>query len=74
MSNADRFKEEIGWLKVLTGVFLAFEASLVGWLVQNYEPRRLTVTVATLAAVDIGCLIVGMGVRVYRCLKNLEAP
>jgi hypothetical protein len=46
MSKADRFKEEIGWWKVLTGVCVALDASLIGWLVQNYEPRSLAVALA----------------------------
>jgi hypothetical protein len=36
MSRADRLKEEIGWLKVVFGIAVALDASLVAWLAQNY--------------------------------------
>ena len=36
MAKIDRLKEEIGWLKVMFAVLVAIDASLVGWLAQNY--------------------------------------
>ena len=36
MAKVDRLKEEIGWLKVVFGVLVALDASLLGWLAQNY--------------------------------------
>jgi hypothetical protein len=36
MAKIDRLKEEIGWLKVVFGVLVAIDASLLGWLAQSY--------------------------------------
>ena len=36
MARIDRLKEEVGWLKVVFGVLVALDASLLGWLAQNY--------------------------------------
>jgi hypothetical protein len=32
MSRGDRIKEELGWLKLVFGVLVASDVSLVGWL------------------------------------------
>jgi hypothetical protein len=32
MSRGDRIKEELGWLKLVFGVLVAIDVSLVGWL------------------------------------------
>ena len=37
MGKIDEIKEEIGWLKVMFGIFTAVDISLLGWLVQNYD-------------------------------------
>ena len=35
--QADRYKEEIAWLKVLSGACCALALSVGGWLVRNYD-------------------------------------
>jgi hypothetical protein len=35
MAKIDKLKEEIGWLKIIFGVLIATDISLVVWLVQN---------------------------------------
>jgi hypothetical protein len=35
MSRTDKLKEEIGWLKVVFGILVAIDISLVAWLAQN---------------------------------------
>ena len=37
MSKIDRIKEELAWLKVVFGVFVVIDVSLVAWLAQNYK-------------------------------------
>ena len=37
MSKTDKLKEEIGWLKVIFGILVATDISLVAWLAQNYS-------------------------------------
>ena len=49
MARIDRLKEEIGWLKIVFGISVAVDVSLVGWLVQNY---------ATANSVLVGCALV----------------
>jgi len=36
MAKVDRLKEEIGWLKIVFGLLIAIDASLLGWLAQHY--------------------------------------
>jgi hypothetical protein len=74
MSQADRLKEEIGWLKVLSGVLAALDASLIAWLVQNYEAASWMLTSATGASIILlSAGIAATVVRLYRFFKILEA-
>lgn len=74
MTKPERLKEEIGWLKVLCGLGVAFETSLIAWLVQNYAVSSRALTVAAACCVVVAVAgIVSVVVRLYRCLKILEA-
>jgi hypothetical protein len=37
MSKTDKLKEEIGWLKVVFGILVATDISLVAWMAQSYN-------------------------------------
>ena len=36
MARIDKIKEEIGWLKVIFGILIATDISLIAWLVENF--------------------------------------
>ena len=36
MARIDKFKEEIGWLKIIFAILIATGISLCAWVVQNY--------------------------------------
>ena len=55
MSKSDKLKEEIGWLKVVFGILVATDISMVAWLAQNY----LKAHVLLLACCGIAVLIIG---------------
>lgn len=74
MTKPDRIREEIGWLKVLCGLGVAFETSLIAWLVQNYAVASRSLAVVAAFCVLVAVVgIVSVVVRLYRCLKILEA-
>jgi hypothetical protein len=73
MAKVDRLKEEIGWLKVVFAVLVAIDASLVGWLAQNYaKASGLLVLAGTAATVAITFAIVRVNRLAYRRLEQLE--
>ena len=39
MPRLDKLKEELGWLKVVFGIFIATDLSIIAWLVQKYETQ-----------------------------------
>jgi len=49
VAKVDRIKEEIGWLKLVFGILVAIDVSLVGWLF-------LTTAVVTFAVVGVNHL------------------
>jgi 4-hydroxybenzoate polyprenyltransferase len=53
MSKTDRIKEEIGWLKVVFGILVATDISLVAWLAQNFSSASRIQVLVGLAAVVI---------------------
>ncbi len=42
MSEIDKIKEEIGWLKVVFGLLIAIDVSVIGWAVQNFNKTSIT--------------------------------
>nr|VFK62830.1 MAG: hypothetical protein BECKUNK1418G_GA0071005_102729 [Candidatus Kentron sp. UNK]VFK70620.1 MAG: hypothetical protein BECKUNK1418H_GA0071006_10347 [Candidatus Kentron sp. UNK] len=37
MAEIDKLKEEIGWMKVLFGILIISNISLIAWIAQNYN-------------------------------------
>lgn len=73
MSKAERLKEEIGWLKVVFAVAVALDASLVGWLAQNYATTSTLLFIAGVVAAVVFAFVVAYVNRLaYRRLKELE--
>jgi hypothetical protein len=69
MARIDRLKEEIGWLKVVFGMLVAIDASLLGWLAQNYATAsRLLV----LAGTAVTVAVVRVNRLAYRRIEELE--
>ena len=73
MSKADRIKEVLGWLKVVFGVLVAIDASLLGWLSQNYTGSSwLLVLVGSGVAVGVTYGVVRVNRLAYRRIEELE--
>lgn len=73
MSRSDRLKEEVTWLKVLSGAFLALDTSIVTWLVRNYDATvRVIIIGGCVLAAAMTCFVVALLVRVYCCIRSME--
>ena len=73
MAKIDRLKEEIGWLKIVFGLLVALDASLLGWLAPNYTTAsRLLVLADAAAAVAVTVVVVRVNRLAYRRTEQLE--
>lgn len=73
MSESERVKEEIGWLKVVFAVLAAMDASVIAWLVQNFTSTSLVLLFgAVLAVALLTAGIVWANIVVYKRLAQLE--
>jgi hypothetical protein len=73
MARAERIKEEIGWLKVPFAVAVALDASLVGWLAQNYGTISAPMfTICVVAVLVLAFVIAHLNRSAYRGFKELE--
>jgi hypothetical protein len=73
MAKIDRLKEEIGWLKVVFGVLVAIDASLLGWLAQNYgTASRLLILAGLAVTVGVTFVVVRINRLAYRRIEQLE--
>jgi hypothetical protein len=73
MARVDRLKEEIGWLKIVFGLLVAIDASVLGWVAQNYATASRALLVAGIAATVAVTFAVAWVNRVaYRRLHELE--
>lgn len=72
MAKLDELKEEIGWLKVLFGIFVAIDVSLLGWLAQNYDKAEFVLLSSALVMVSlltIGTVVVNR--KAYQKMKEI---
>ncbi len=73
MSKADRLKEEIGWLKVVFGILVATDISLVAWLAQNYAKVSFVLLACCgVAVIAVTGIIVWVNHAAYRKIDELE--
>lgn len=73
MSKADKLKEEIGWLKVVFGILVATDISLVAWLAQNYANVSILLLVCCgIAVILVTGAVVWVNRTAYRKIDELE--
>jgi hypothetical protein len=73
MSRSDRIREEIGWLKLVFGVLVAVDVSLLGWLAQNHaNADTVLLVVGLVAIVVLTGGIVWVNRTAYRRIEELE--
>jgi hypothetical protein len=73
MARLGRIKEEIGWLKLVFGALVAVDASLLGWLAQNYgNANSVLLLVGISATMVLTGAIVWVNGTAYRRIQKLE--
>jgi len=73
LGKIDRIKEDIGWLKLIFGIVVATELSLIGWLVSNYENAKFTMVLfCTVIIIGLGVAIVFINRIAYKKIDQLE--
>ena len=72
MAKIDRLKEEIGWLKMVFGLLVAIDVSLVGWLAQNYaSASRVLVVGGVIATAVVTLGVVRINRVAYHRMKEM---
>ncbi|WP_089726162.1 hypothetical protein [Candidatus Thiosymbion oneisti] len=72
MPEIDKIKEEIGWLKVVFGLLVAVDISLIGWTAQNFaKTSTLQLSLATFLVALITWGIIAVNRRAYRKIDEL---
>lgn len=57
MSKVDLAKEQIAYLKLWLGIFVALLISLAGWLISNFQITNVLLVVASVLALAFICYI-----------------
>ncbi|OGT79462.1 MAG: hypothetical protein A3H91_05845 [Gammaproteobacteria bacterium RIFCSPLOWO2_02_FULL_61_13] len=69
----DRIREEIGWLKLVFGVLVAIDVSMLSWLAENYSDANSVLSIAgLLATIGVSSAIVWVNLVAYRRIEGLE--
>jgi hypothetical protein len=72
MSEIDKIKEETGWLKVVFGLLIVTDISLVGWIARNiFKIHSLVLVTAIIIVALITWIIMVINQRVYKALDDL---
>jgi len=73
VAKIDRIKEEIGWLKVVFGILVATDISLLAWLAEKFASApKVQVIVSLVAVVIVTGAIVWVNHLAYVRIKQLE--
>lgn len=73
MARVERLKEEIGWLRVLFGIAVVTDVSLIAWLVRNAHQASSALRLACIFTIIGVTLGVGWVSRIaYRKIDELE--
>jgi 4-hydroxybenzoate polyprenyltransferase len=73
VAKIDRIKEEIGWLKVVFGILVATDISLLAWLAENFASAPgVQAVVSLVAVVVVTGAIVWVNHLAYVRIKQLE--
>ncbi len=73
MSKTDRIKEELAWLKVVFGVFVVIDVSLVAWLAQNYnDGAAVLIVFGFLGVISATVIVVWVNRAAMQRFKELE--
>lgn len=73
MSQTERIKELLGWLKIVFAALVAIDVSLVAWLTQNFRTADAVLVVS--AFIAVACItagIVGVNHAAFRRIAQLE--
>jgi len=70
MSKADRLKEDLAWLKLFFGAFLAVDVSVIAWVAQNYRQAEMVIVMGAFIVIVI--LTVGLVFVTRRAYKRIE--
>lgn len=73
MSKTDKLKEEIGWLKVVFGILVATDISLIAWLAQSHAKANvLLLILCGFAVIVITVIVIWVNHAAYRKIDELE--
>jgi hypothetical protein len=74
MAKIDRIKETIGYLKVVFGILVAVDVSLLAWLSQSSLDRiDIRAMLAFLAAIFVTLSIIWVNRKILQRIDDLEA-
>lgn len=73
MSKADLAKEQIAYLKLWLGIFVAILVSLTGWLISNFQVTHISLVISSILALAFICYI-GYAIhkRIEQKISSLE--
>jgi len=75
MSKIDKIKEQIGWLKIIFGIGMAIEISLIAWLVNNYDNSNIAevkIYMNVFAIFVVSIMIIVVNKVAFKKINELE--
>lgn len=73
MSKTERIKEELGWLKLVFGILVAIDVSLIAWLAQSFNAAtRILLAVSWTAVLFVTIALAWVNRAAQRRFRELE--
>ena len=75
MSQNEKIKESLGWMKVIFGILSAIDVSLIGWLANNYDKADINyakIYLGSFIAIVVAFVIIYINKKAIKKLDELE--
>jgi hypothetical protein len=71
VSELDRLREQIAYLKYAQGVFVVVDISVAGWLLSASDEPTYLNTIALIGVVVLSLVILGLHRQIERCIERI---
>lgn len=72
MAKIDKIKEQIGWLKIVFGVLVAIDISILGWLTNNYNKEDISLIKIFIGLILVAIVTISIVITNKKAMKKID--
>ncbi len=72
MAKIDKIKEQIGWLKIIFGILVAIDISILGWLANNYDKEDISLIKIAIGLVLVAIVTLSIVITNKKAMNKID--